>query len=81
MYFFKRIALHMPFYWLQKLPFTENVGTWYIMDGLSNELHKLLLKEFENESVRDLSTFGLDGLMAVVILNCDIDKYHISYYC
>ena len=52
------------------------------MDGLSNELNKLLLKQLQNESMSYLSTFGLNRfLIAVTIPYLDLEKQHISYYC
>lgn len=37
-----------------------------MMDGLSNELNKLLLKQLQNESVSYLSTFDLDWFVMAV---------------
>lgn len=52
------------------------------MDGLSNELNKLLLKQLQNESVSYLSTFDLDWfVMAVTTPDFGLDQQHISYYC
>lgn len=52
------------------------------MDGQSNELYKLLLKQLQVESVSYLSTFDVGWLvMAAVILDFDIDNQHVICYC